>query len=192
MSSVSLLSFVFVCFCFDSLDVLNHRYHPLLFLFLLFTFLQTFTPENFWVYIPNQTQILYPNPISIPKTQKILYSNPISIPNINTQNPKNFIPKPNIHTQNPKNFIPKLNTQPNIHTQNPKPQNLVNLFLIYIHNHFFFYSNQIIPFFFNLFLFSISLIYYSFYIFVTFRHMHPIKPKGLSLGLGFQFVEYLG
>ena len=22
------------------------------------------------------------------------------------------------------------------------------------------------------------------------RHMHPIKPKGLSLGLGFQFVEY--
>jgi len=22
--------------------------------------------------------------------------------------------------------------------------------------------------------------------------MHPIKPKGLSLGLGFQFVEYLG
>ncbi len=24
------------------------------------------------------------------------------------------------------------------------------------------------------------------------RHMHPIKPKGLTLGLGFQFVEYLG
>jgi len=22
------------------------------------------------------------------------------------------------------------------------------------------------------------------------RHMHPIKPKGLSLGLGFQFFEY--
>ena len=27
---------------------------------------------------------------------------------------------------------------------------------------------------------------------VNIRHMHPIKPKGLSLGLGFQFVEYLG
>jgi hypothetical protein len=27
---------------------------------------------------------------------------------------------------------------------------------------------------------------------LIFRHMHPIKPKGLSLGLGFQFVEYLG
>ncbi len=24
------------------------------------------------------------------------------------------------------------------------------------------------------------------------RHMHPIKPKGLSLGLGFHFFEYLG
>jgi hypothetical protein len=24
------------------------------------------------------------------------------------------------------------------------------------------------------------------------RHMHQIKPKGLSLGLGFQFFEYLG
>ncbi len=27
---------------------------------------------------------------------------------------------------------------------------------------------------------------------VNIRHMHRIKPKGLSLGLGFQFVEYLG
>ena len=24
------------------------------------------------------------------------------------------------------------------------------------------------------------------------KQMHPIKPKGLSLGLGFQFFEYLG
>ena len=24
------------------------------------------------------------------------------------------------------------------------------------------------------------------------RHMHPIKPKGLSLGLGFQFFGCLG
>jgi hypothetical protein len=24
------------------------------------------------------------------------------------------------------------------------------------------------------------------------RQMHPIKPKGLSLGLAFQFFEYLG
>jgi len=27
---------------------------------------------------------------------------------------------------------------------------------------------------------------------ISFRNMHPIKPKGLSLGLGFQFFEYLG
>jgi len=29
-------------------------------------------------------------------------------------------------------------------------------------------------------------------VFVGKGHMHPIIPKGLSLGLGFQFVEYLG
>ena len=145
MSYVFLLFFVFVCFCFDSLVVLNHRYHPLL--FLLFTFLQTLTPKNFWVLGLGWENKLKPNTqypkMFIPKS------------NTHTQNQKNCIPKHNIHTKNPKNFIPK----PNIHTQNPKIfwvnrlpsyQNIVNLFLIYIRNHFFFYSGQIIPFFFFL------------------------------------------
>jgi hypothetical protein len=88
------------CFCFDSLVVLNHRYHPLL--FLLFTFLQTFTPKNFWVLglgwvykpKPNTQKCSYPSPIPIPKTQKILYLNTISIPKtqkILYPKPKNFL-----------------------------------------------------------------------------------------------------
>ena len=60
----------------------------------------------------------------------------------------------------------------------PSYPNLVNPFLIYIRNHFHFYSNQVIPFLFYfyflflfcLFCFCISLTYFSFYIFFVTLH----------------------
>jgi len=69
----------------------------------------------------------------------------------------------------------------------PSYPNLVNLFLIYIRNHFHFYSNQIIPFLFYflflfyLFCFSISLTYISFYTYFFFSHV--------SLYFLFSFLE---
>ncbi len=49
----------------------------------------------------------------------------------------------------------------------------------------------------NSWIFSFISIQYQFnlhdqFFLIFFRHMYPIKPKGLSLDLGFQFFQYLG
>jgi hypothetical protein len=85
-------------------------------------------------------------------------------PNPNTQKLPYPYPKPNINTQKFSYSYPKK-------TQYPKK---FWVFLCFLKNFAFFSHFKT---------FKISKIY---------RHMHPIKPKGLSLGLGIQLFGYLG